>query len=72
MAEALAAVFGLAFEHFHIHRLLARCDGRNHHSIKLMQTLGMRLGRTIASMRCSRASGTKNCTSLFWIGNGSI
>ncbi|MGV8854033.1 MAG: GNAT family N-acetyltransferase [Devosia sp.] len=41
--EALGALFDLAFEHYHIHRLLARCDGRNHHSIKLMQKLGMRL-----------------------------
>ena len=41
--EALSALFDLTFEHYHIHRLLARCDGRNHHSIKLMQKLGMRL-----------------------------
>lgn len=41
--EALGALFDLAFEHFRIHRLFARCDGRNHHSIKLMQGLGMRL-----------------------------
>ena len=42
-AEALSAVFDLAFDHFRIHRVFARCDGRNHHSIKLMQQLGMRL-----------------------------
>ncbi|WP_193335364.1 GNAT family N-acetyltransferase [Devosia beringensis] len=41
--EALSALFDLAFGHFHIHRLMVRSDGRNHHSIKLMQGLGMRL-----------------------------
>lgn len=41
--EALSAVFDLAFDHFRIHRVFARSDGRNHHSIKLMQQLGMRL-----------------------------
>ena len=41
--EALAALFDLAFTHFHIHRVFARCDGRSHHSIKLLQKLGMRL-----------------------------
>ncbi|MDB5614686.1 MAG: Protein N-acetyltransferase, RimJ/RimL family [Devosia sp.] len=41
--EALSAVYDLAFDHFHIHRVFARCDGRNHHSIKLMQQMGMRL-----------------------------
>ena len=43
LTEALSAVFDLAFEQFRIHRLMVRCDGRSHHSIKLMQTLGMRL-----------------------------
>ncbi|MDF2797837.1 MAG: family N-acetyltransferase [Devosia sp.] len=42
-AEALSAMFDLAFERFHIHRVFVRCDGRNHNSIKLMQKLGMRL-----------------------------
>ncbi|KKC33565.1 GNAT family N-acetyltransferase [Devosia psychrophila] len=41
--EALSALYDLAFDHFHIHRVFARCDGRNHHSIKLMQQMGMRL-----------------------------
>ncbi|MHA6690217.1 GNAT family N-acetyltransferase [Devosia sp. A449] len=41
--EAVSAMFDLAFEYFHIHRVFARSDGRNHHSIKLMQQLGMRL-----------------------------
>lgn len=41
--EALTAVFDLAFDHFRIHRVFARCDGRNHHSIKLMQQMGLRL-----------------------------
>lgn len=43
LTEALTAVLDLAFAHFHIHRVFVRCDGRNHHSIKLMQKLGMRL-----------------------------
>lgn len=43
LSEALSALFDLAFGHFRIHRLLVRCDGRNHHSAKLMQKLGMRL-----------------------------
>lgn len=42
-SEALEAVFELAFDHFRIHRIFARCDGRNHHSVKLLQKLGMRL-----------------------------
>ena len=42
-SEALSALFDLAFDHFHIHRVFARSDGRNHHSIKLMQQMGMRL-----------------------------
>lgn len=42
-AEALSRLFDMAFDHFHIHRLFVRCDGRNHHSIKLLQRLGMRL-----------------------------
>lgn len=41
--EAIGAMFDLAFDHFRIHRIFARSDGRNHHSIKLMQQLGMRL-----------------------------
>lgn len=43
LTEALTALFDLAFDHFRIHRLMVRCDGRSHHSIKLMQKLGMRL-----------------------------
>ena len=43
LSEALTCLLDLAFEHFHIHRIFVRCDGRNHHSIKLMQKLGMRL-----------------------------
>lgn len=41
--EAIGAVYDLAFDHFRIHRMFARCDGRNHHSIKLLQQMGMRL-----------------------------
>jgi RimJ/RimL family protein N-acetyltransferase len=43
LTEALSALIDLAFDHFHIHRLMVRCDGRSHHSIKLMQKLGLRL-----------------------------
>lgn len=43
LTEALTAMFDLAFGHFRVHRLMVRCDGRSHHSIKLMQKLGMRL-----------------------------
>ena len=41
--EAISALLDLAFDHFHIHRIFIRSDGRNHHSIKLLQQLGMRL-----------------------------
>lgn len=41
--EAISAILDLAFDHFHIHRIFIRSDGRNHHSIKLLQNLGMRL-----------------------------
>ncbi|MFC3705699.1 GNAT family N-acetyltransferase [Devosia honganensis] len=43
LSEALRALFGIAFDHYHIHRLMVRCDGRSRHSAKLMQTLGMRI-----------------------------
>jgi RimJ/RimL family protein N-acetyltransferase len=43
LTEALSTIFDMAFDQFRIHRLMVRCDGRSHHSIKLMQTLGMRL-----------------------------
>jgi len=43
LTEALSAIFDLAFSHFRVHRLMVRCDGRSHHSIKLLQKLGMRL-----------------------------
>lgn len=41
--EGLSALFDLAFDQFRIHRIFMRCDGRNHHSIKLLQQMGMRL-----------------------------
>src|SRR5690606_28111548 len=41
LTEALTAMLNLAFDHFNIHRIFVRCDGRNHHSAKLMQKLGM-------------------------------
>lgn len=43
LTEALTEVLNVAFGHFRIHRVFVRCDGRNHHSAKLMQKLGMRL-----------------------------
>ncbi len=43
LTQALTAMIDLAFDHFRIHRLMVRCDGRSHHSIKLMQKLGLRL-----------------------------
>lgn len=41
--EAVTALIDLAFDHFRIHRIFARCDARNTRSAKLMQALGMRL-----------------------------
>src|SRR5690606_38858481 len=35
-SEAISAMFDVAFDHFHIHRVFARSDGRDQHSIKLM------------------------------------
>jgi RimJ/RimL family protein N-acetyltransferase len=43
LTEALTAMLDLAFGYYRIHRIFVRCDGRNHHSAKLMQKLGMRL-----------------------------
>lgn len=43
LTEAISKMFDLAFEHYRIHRIMVRCDGRNHHSIKLLQQMGMRL-----------------------------
>ncbi|MEO5806840.1 GNAT family protein [Devosia sp.] len=41
--QAITSVLDIAFDHFHIHRVFARCDGRNHHSAKLFEKMGMRL-----------------------------
>lgn len=41
--EAISNVLDVAFGHFRIHRVFARCEGRNHHSAKLFEQLGMRL-----------------------------
>jgi RimJ/RimL family protein N-acetyltransferase len=41
--EAVTAVIDLAFDHFRMHRIFAKCDARNTRSAKLMQSLGMRL-----------------------------
>jgi len=43
LSEALTSVFDIAFQQFGIHRIFVRCDGRSHHSMKLLQRLGMRL-----------------------------
>ncbi len=43
VSEAISALLDLAFDHYRIHRIFTRCDGRNHHSIKLLQQMGMRL-----------------------------
>lgn len=43
LTEALTVLIDLAFDHFRIHRVMVRCDGRSHHSSKLMQKLGLRL-----------------------------
>lgn len=42
-AEAVGAILDLGFNHFRIHRIFARCDGRNEASAKLLKGLGMRL-----------------------------
>ncbi|GHA14430.1 N-acetyltransferase [Devosia pacifica] len=42
-SEALGSVFDMAFDHYRIHRIFARCDGRNDRSARLLQRLGMRL-----------------------------
>ena len=41
--ESVRQMIDLAFDHFRIHRIFARCDARNTRSAKLMQRLGMRL-----------------------------
>lgn len=41
--EAVGAILDLAFDHFKIHRVFARCDGHSHRAAKLLQRLGMRL-----------------------------
>jgi RimJ/RimL family protein N-acetyltransferase len=41
--ESVTALIDVAFNHFRIHRIFARCDARNTRSAKLMQKLGMRL-----------------------------
>lgn len=41
--EAISALLDLAFGHYRIHRIFMCCDGRDHHSIKLLQQMGMRL-----------------------------
>ncbi len=41
--EAVAGLLDLAFEGFRMHRVFARCDGRNTGAARLLQKLGMRL-----------------------------
>lgn len=41
--EAARAAIDFGFEHYHIHRVFARVDGRNQASAKLLRGLGMRL-----------------------------
>ena len=42
-SEAVRAMIELGFDHFHFHRIFARCDARNRASAQLMRKLGMRL-----------------------------
>jgi RimJ/RimL family protein N-acetyltransferase len=41
--EAVSALLDLAFDTYRMHRVFARCDGRNNRAAKLLQKLGMRL-----------------------------
>lgn len=41
--EAIRAMLDIAFDHFRIHRVFVRCDGRNPHSAKMFEQMGMRL-----------------------------
>jgi RimJ/RimL family protein N-acetyltransferase len=41
--EAVRSIVDLAFDHFRIHRIFARCDARNSRAAKMLQRLGMRL-----------------------------
>lgn len=43
MVEALTAMLDLAFDHFDMHRVFARCDARSQRSARLLERLGMRL-----------------------------
>jgi len=43
LTEAISRMLDIAFGQYRIHRILVRCDGRNHHSIALLQQMGMRL-----------------------------
>jgi len=40
--EAAVAMLRLGFEDAHLHRIIGRCDRRNHASVRLMERLGMR------------------------------
>lgn len=40
--EAAAALLRLGFEGLHLHRIIARCDGRNTASARVMERIGMR------------------------------
>jgi RimJ/RimL family protein N-acetyltransferase len=41
--EAVKAMLDLGFDHFHFHRIFARCDARNRPSAQLLKKAGLRL-----------------------------
>jgi RimJ/RimL family protein N-acetyltransferase len=41
--ESAAAMLGLGFDELELHRIIGRCDARNHASARVMERLGMRL-----------------------------
>ncbi len=43
LTQAISAMLDLAVDVFRIHRVFVRCDGHSHHSVALMQKLGLRL-----------------------------
>ena len=43
LTQSIGAMLDLAFDHFGMHRVMMRGDGRSHHTNALMQRLGFRL-----------------------------
>jgi RimJ/RimL family protein N-acetyltransferase len=41
--EAVKAMLDLGFDHYHFHRIFARCDARNRPSAQLLKKVGLRL-----------------------------